>query len=287
VTTLQASVVNHPLAAPTADDFRSALRAVTGYAADEVWAQVCRAAQLDPLCSALSGAQMTALAAAISDRPGRVGLLGRDIGARVATYRALADVGEPDAAAVTSAPAPRARTASSAERLDEIVDLDLFSPANREALDNEAREVAATFGASVGLVSIVLDHAQLFAGAHGLEGWLEGTQGTPVEWSLCATTAGRRQPYVVPDASADPVLRTNPLVAHDGVTSYAGVPMITSTGQVLGAFCLIDPVARIYSQSDIAMLQSMADEIVATLETRRLSRLAGGTDPVGRAARRA
>lgn len=91
MTTLQAPVERHELAAPTADDFRRALRAVVGYAATEVWEQVCGRARLDLECSVLTGPQMTAVAAAICERPGRVGLLGRDLGAKVATYRALAE----------------------------------------------------------------------------------------------------------------------------------------------------------------------------------------------------
>ena len=157
------------------------------------------------------------------------------------------------------------------DRLAEIADLDLFSDAAQAKLDVFARRAAERFDLPIGLASIVLDSAQYFAGKHGLGGWLEETSGTPVEWSFCATTVRTRQQYVVPDAVVDPVTSSNPLVENDGVAAYAGTPLITSRGHVLGSYCVIGTQARDFTAAELAELQEMANEVVAEIEQSRIS----------------
>ncbi len=119
------------------------------------------------------------------------------------------------------------------ERLEEIADLDLFSDSARAKLDAFAARAAQRFDLPIGLVSIVLDSSQYLAGRHGVEGWIDDADGTPVEWSFCATTVRTRKQYVVTDAANDDVQKSNPLVTEDGIASYAGTPLVTSRGHVL------------------------------------------------------
>lgn len=283
--TLSAPITSHALTAPTADDVRASLRAATGSRFDEVWQQVCRTASLSPSCDDLDEPELMALVTAVRELPGRAGLAGIDVGVRAAAHRALArerDAGPAVApgallasAASTTLGSPRAVTemllqgAPSSARLDEVVALDLFAPGTRQILDTAMKEAARAAGVGVGLVSIVLDQSQVFAGSYGLSGWLEQAGGTPVEWSFCTTAVRTEQPYLVPDAARDVLQRSNPLVVHDGVGSYLGVPLITSSGQVLGACCLIDSSARTYTAGELARLVATAAELVATLERLR------------------
>ena len=69
------------------------------------------------------------------------------------------------------------------ERLAEIADLDLFSAQAQSRLDEFARQAAARFDLPIGLVTVVLDGAQCFAGKYGVAEWMNETQGTPVEWT--------------------------------------------------------------------------------------------------------
>lgn len=157
------------------------------------------------------------------------------------------------------------------ERLAEIADLDVFRAEASARLDEYARRAAQRLGAPIGLVTIVLDGAQVLAGRHGLTGWLATAPGTPVEWSLCATTVRTRQQYVVPDAAADVEQRDNPLVTEDGIAAYAGAPLITSRGHVVGAHCVIGTAPREFSAAELEQLTQMADEVVAELESWRAS----------------
>jgi GAF domain-containing protein len=152
------------------------------------------------------------------------------------------------------------------ERLEEIASFDLFSAQATVRLDAFADSLAAEFGLPVALVTVVLDTAQVMVGSHGLYGWSAEVRGTPVEWSFCAEVVRRHGPYVLPDAAADAVQSTNPLVTQDGVACYAGAPLITSNGHVLGSCCVLGGAPREFTADELATLVRMADELVVQLE---------------------
>ncbi|WP_432524994.1 GAF domain-containing protein [Kineococcus sp. SYSU DK006] len=154
-------------------------------------------------------------------------------------------------------------------RLAALAAYDLDDPRLRTRLDALAARTAEAVGAPVGLVSLVLDSAQHLAGSSGLTGWMAETGGTPVEWSFCANAVVEDRPYVVQDASTDPLQHDNPLVTHDGIASYAGVPLRTRDGHVLGAQCVLDTAAHRFGPEEIAVLEAAAAQAVAILDEHR------------------
>lgn len=157
-----------------------------------------------------------------------------------------------------------------AARLAEIVELDLLSGEVDPILQDLAAQAAARVGVPVSLVSVVLDEALHVAGAHGIEPfWLDETRGHPVEWSFCAASVRTREPVVIEDAREDAYHRTNPLVTQDGVRCYAGVPLISSRGFVLGNLCVVGLEARSFTQDEIDALKALARQAVAHIESRR------------------
>ena len=116
----------------------------------------------------------------------------------------------------------------------------------------------------------MLDEALHVAAAHGITGlWLDDTRGHPVEWSFCATSVATRDAFVVEDAATHPIHAANPLVTQDGVRCYAGVPLISSRGFVLGNLCVVGMEARTFDEAEMAMLRALAVEAVARIESRR------------------
>jgi len=154
-------------------------------------------------------------------------------------------------------------------RLQEITDLDLLSPEVDSILQQIATQAAERLGMPVSLVSVVLDEALHVAGSHGIDGlWLGETRGHPVEWSFCATSVRSREPFVVESATTHPVHRSNPLVTLDGVRCYAGVPMISSRGHVLGNLCVVGLEERTFSEEEVQALRDLAAEAVRRIEAR-------------------
>jgi GAF domain-containing protein len=156
------------------------------------------------------------------------------------------------------------------ERLQEIADLDLLSCDVDPILQEIATRAATRLGLPVSLVSVVLDEALHVAGFHGPDGlWLTEVGGHPVEWSFCATSVRTREPFVLESATEHPYHRTNPLVTEDGVRCYAGVPLISSRGHVLGNLCVVGMEERTFSEEELDALRSLAREAVARIEGRR------------------
>ena len=262
-------LATHRFSAPTAADVRAALHTGDAAQAEALWEEITAEVGVPTGAHLLTVDELGALAAAVAARPGVVGLQGRSLVIRVASYRALADL---DGGALPADWARRSIESLLRSRLPDparsaaIDELDLFRPETRRRLDAAATRAATRLGTAVGLVTVILDGAQAFAGSHGLGGWLQQAGGTPVEWALCATTVRTREPLVIPDAAADPLHRTNPLVEKDHLASYAGVPLITSGGHVVGGLCVIDGAAHAFTDADVAELQVLADALVAEIE---------------------
>jgi GAF domain-containing protein len=150
-------------------------------------------------------------------------------------------------------------------RLLALAGIDLDNPDLQRELDAISARTAGRLGLPIGLVSLVLDTTQVFAGSHGVGGWLAAAGGTPVEWSFCAHTVTTGEPYIVDDAVNDSVQADNPLVTIDNVGSYAGVPLVVG-GQVLGAHCVIGTTAHVFTDADLAELRIAAGDIIAVLQ---------------------
>ena len=71
---------------------------------------------------------------------------------------------------------------------------------------------------------------------------------------------------VVSDAAADPRVCDTPLVVGAPyLRFYAGAPLMTEQGFRLGTFCLVDTVARAFTDADVARLQVIASCVTQAL----------------------
>jgi len=161
-------------------------------------------------------------------------------------------------------------------RLREIVELDLLSPGVDDILQATVAEAAGRLGLPQAMVTVVLDQAQFFAAHHGLDGWMAESRGTPVEWSFCALAVASGEPFVVEDATTHPLTRDNPLVAHEGIRCYAGIPLVSSRGHALGTLCVIGKESHTFSGADLEVLHALAEKAVHRIEERRTGGEAAG-----------
>jgi hypothetical protein len=263
-------LASHGLAAPTGADFRDALQRTAGPDAEEVWARVCAATGVPPRATLLPVEQLAALALALAAIPGPVGLTGRALAVRVASYRQIASEQLETEGSARPYDWGRAsyetllrRRPPDVERLQQIADLEVFSPGNRDHLDAAARRAAEALGTGIGLVTVVLDEANCVAGSHGLPSAWAATGGSPVEWAFCATPVRTREAYVVPDVGAHVIERHNPLALGIGIRTYTGVPLITSSGVAVGALCVMGTEPLEADCEQVADLRRQADELVA------------------------
>lgn len=72
------------------------------------------------------------------------------------------------------------------------------------------------------------------------------------------------------DATIDDRFRANPLVTNDPhIRFYAGAPLITTSGDTIGAMCVIDRIPRVLTARQLETLQALAHQVMTQLELRR------------------
>ena len=152
-------------------------------------------------------------------------------------------------------------------RLDEMDIVD-DGAAQEEELRQLVSDVAKRFGVPVALISLVLEDKQWFKAHVGLSGHLLENRGSRRDWSFCTHVVQGRQPLVVPDAAVHPAFAQNPLVQEGAVRSYAGAPLETASGDVLGTLCIIDTKPMSISAEQVDDLVLLARGVAGELELR-------------------
>ena len=78
------------------------------------------------------------------------------------------------------------------------------------------------------------------------------------------------QVLIVEDASLDPRFAANPFVVGEAhIRFFAGAPLVTSSGQVIGSLCLLDQRPRKIERTQIDELRFLAQQVIVTMERRR------------------
>ena len=153
------------------------------------------------------------------------------------------------------------------ERLAEIARLGLDRETGRGYLQNIIDDAATRMDTPYATIDVLLGHAQIFLGTHGpMPPWIAEAGGIPVEWSFCLPLVPGRAARAVADLSQDTMFKDNPLVTVAGVRAYAGAPLISSRGQVLGGLCCMDLQPRDFADGELDYLQELADEAVSRIE---------------------
>ncbi len=142
------------------------------------------------------------------------------------------------------------------------------------AFDRLTRLAARVLQVPVALVSLVDADRQIFKGAVGLgEPWASRRE-TPLSHSFCQHVVASNEPLIIEDARNHPLVRDNLAIPDLGAVAYAGVPLVTADGHVLGSFCAIDHEPRIWTESDLATIQDLTAAALTEIEMQTSARQA-------------
>jgi hypothetical protein len=142
------------------------------------------------------------------------------------------------------------------ERLEALERLGRFDDTRNPTLDRVAVLVAEALGTQMAAVSVVYPDRQVLAGCNASDEIMPRV--APLEMSICKFTVASREPLVVDDTRAHPLLADHPAV-RDGILAYAGVPLIDSAGHVAGTLCTWDTRPRHWSSGQVQILNDLAD----------------------------
>ena len=155
-----------------------------------------------------------------------------------------------------------------ARRLSAVRASGLLDSAREDRFDRLARIAARALNAPVALVSIVDADRQFLKSCVGVaEPWASRRE-MPLSHSYCQHALTSHAPLVVADAREHPLLRDSPAIREAGAIAYAGAPLATSDGSVLGTLCVIDHVPREWTASELELLKEIAASVAQEIDPR-------------------
>lgn len=158
-------------------------------------------------------------------------------------------------------------SAEEEERLAELRRYAILDTPCEESFDNLTYLAAYIFRAPVSLISLVDKERLWFKSRHGLD-----IAELPREKAFCSYAICQREPFIVPNATINDLVKDSPLVLSDPkIRFYAAVPLVSSRGYTLGVLCVIDYVPREVSTEQVEILKILARQVTVLLEARLLS----------------
>lgn len=140
----------------------------------------------------------------------------------------------------------------------------------KNKLDESLHRVLDAVHAQAGAIQLLDNDAEALylVAHHGLDAVLAGQLDMmPVDSGLCGWAIQKERPLILVDMAADQ--RTPELFRSSGFRAYVGVPM-TSRGKTLGVLNVFRQSKRPYSEEDISLLDSVADQIGTAVENAKL-----------------
>ena len=150
-------------------------------------------------------------------------------------------------------------------RLDLLRQYGVLDTAAEPAFDEIAQRAAEICQTPIGLLTFVDRDRVWFKASTGLE-----FREMPRDTSFCAYAICQNELYVAPDLLADERFSHNPLVTQKPhLRFYAGMPLLSPEGLVLGTLCVIDRKPRELTPEQTDELKELAQGAVLLLEIRR------------------
>ncbi|WP_436536448.1 PP2C family protein-serine/threonine phosphatase [Actinoplanes sp. HUAS TT8] len=144
----------------------------------------------------------------------------------------------------------------------------LLDTAPEEAFDRLTRLAATLLGAPYAFVTVVDETRSYWKSCVGVDSDDPADRQNTVHESFCRYVIGADAEVIVPDARADPMTADNPSIASMGVAAWAGFPVRSPDGYVLGTFCAVDTVVRQWTPHDIEILQTLAQAAAGEIALR-------------------
>ena len=154
-----------------------------------------------------------------------------------------------------------------AARLAELVAFDVLDTPPEAGFDALVRAASLLTGCDISRVSLLDEQRQWFKAGYG-----SARRETPREVAFCEHVLRADAALVVPDTRLDArFAHFASVTAEPGVRFYAGFPLRTGSGAVLGTLCVLHHAPRPEGLTAVqtAVLAVLADQVVALLELRR------------------
>jgi GAF domain-containing protein len=143
-----------------------------------------------------------------------------------------------------------------------------LDPFEATAFDDLTRLAAETLGTPMASISLVDRKGGQLKAKVGFA----GVDNAPDESLAALALRHSKEVMVIDDAALDERLRNEPFVTETPyVRFYAAAPLTLSSGQAIGALCVMDTKPRKIDADELEQLKFLADQVIQTLEKRQRS----------------
>jgi len=164
---------------------------------------------------------------------------------------------------------PAAIPSNEAERAADLRSYELLDTLDERGYDDITFLAQYICETPISLVTLVDTERQWFKSAIGTGELRETTRAD----SFCSHLIGGPSVLVVQDTHEDERFTDNPLVTGElGIRFYAGAPLVTPDGNVVGTVCVIDQKPRTLRPDQVKALEALARQVMARMELRRQMR---------------
>jgi len=160
--------------------------------------------------------------------------------------------------------------ANEEERLLAIERLGVLNAVPTQQLNRMAQKFSRIFEVPVVSITIVDRERQVFKAQHGMPPALAEAGESPRCDSVCTYVVSSEATIVIEDMKRDRRFADNSLIQTNGIRFYAGAPLRTEDGFVIGSLCLMDVKPRRFSRSEQRLLEENAVDVMETIQ--RLSK---------------
>jgi PAS domain-containing protein len=225
-----------------------------------------------PVVLAAVSRELRTTAGDLMDALGITEVLPHDADARslgVAVHRVLAQDTRPTTDVCP--PPPAADEEGDQGRAARFAAISLDDSPPDKALQDLVAQTAEVFGVPYALASLTLDDGYWFKAHASAEGSLE-TRNPGFDASFCLYVVESDQPVLVSEASVHPTFAAHPLVRGGIVASFAGAPLVTRDGDVLGSLCILDSKPGAIGAARVDLLVRLAKRVADEIELRTKAR---------------
>jgi signal transduction histidine kinase len=151
------------------------------------------------------------------------------------------------------------------ERVEALNRYQIFNTAAEPAFDRICELACTIFNCPIAHISFLDADTEFVKANMGVSGIERVERGV----GMCAIAILDPEVTVIENALQDPLLYKHPYVHGEfGLRFYAGAPIITSDGFIIGTMCLVDTKPRSFTAHERIILQSLAKLVMEQTEMR-------------------
>jgi serine phosphatase RsbU (regulator of sigma subunit) len=155
------------------------------------------------------------------------------------------------------------------QRLAAVAATGLLDTGPEPAFEDLAELAAALTGCSRAFITLVDEERSFWKSCIGVDVREIASRQGRVEDSFCYFLIGLGGVFAVADAATDPRTRDHPSVKPMKIGAWAGYPILSTGGDVLGSMCVIDENPHAWQAAELGALATMARAVSNEINVRR------------------